>query len=158
MKDVGTASQVSSLISVVISLTALTIAGLTYRDRRKQDRRDLFLKLHERMVDSDLQRGRRLLFTRAQSVADVNRIRADEPDVFDQINRAVAMLDIAGMYVAKKYVDKDDFVAEWGSAYGRAWIAAQPFLEVRLAGLRGGTPGWPYFRDLGTELSASFEE
>ncbi len=140
-----------------ISLTALTIAGLTYRDRRKQDRRDLFLKLHERMVEPDLQRGRRLLFTRARTVEDVKRLREDEPGVFDDINRAVWMLDIAGMYVAKNYVDKDDFVAEWGSVFGRAWRGAQPFLEVRIAGLPGGSPGWPYFRALGMEMAAALE-
>ncbi|GAA3939994.1 hypothetical protein [Actinoplanes auranticolor] len=157
MKDVGWVPQIGSWVSVLISMTALTLTGLTYRDRRKQDRRDLFLRVHERLVEPDLQRGRRLIFTRAQTVEAVIDLREHEPEIYDQINRAVAMLDIAGMYITKNYIDKDDFMAEWGPAYGRIWLAAQPFLEVRLGGIRSGGSGWPHFRLLGPEAANALE-
>ncbi|GAA3335891.1 hypothetical protein GCM10020358_05950 [Amorphoplanes nipponensis] len=48
------------------------------------------------------------------------------------------MLDVAGMYVAKGYIDRADFLAEWGTVYGRVWLACQPFLEVRLSGIATG--------------------
>ena len=158
MKDAGWLPQISSFFSVLISLTALTLTGLTYRDRRKQDRRDLFLKLHERLVEPDVQRGRRLLFTEATTVEAVRELREQQPEIFDQINRAIAMLDIAGMYVARGYIDKDDFLSEWSGVYGRAWLASQPFLEVRLGGIRAGrNPGWPHFRALGAEAAELLE-
>ena len=155
MTDAGWLPQVSSSASLLISIAALAFTGLTYRDRRRQDRRDLFLKLHERLVETDLQRGRRLLFTQAQTIESVLKLRDEEPDNFDLINRAIAMLDVAGLYVTKKYVDKQDFLAEWGPVYGRAWLAADAFLAVRLGGLRGGQHGWPYFQALGAEAAVA---
>jgi hypothetical protein len=158
MKDVGWIPQVTSSASLLISLTALTFTGLTYRDKRKQDRRDLFLKLHERLVDPELQRGRKLLFTHAGTREAVIALRDEEPEVFDAINRALAMYDIAAMYIAKEYIGKKDFLEEWGPSYGRCWLAAQPFLEVRFGDLpSGGLRGWPHFRQLGPEAAGTLE-
>ncbi|MCM0678283.1 hypothetical protein NCC78_26945 [Micromonospora phytophila] len=157
MTDAGWFPEVSSSASLLISIAAVAFTGLAYRDRRRQDRRDLFLKLHERLVEADLQRGRRLLFTRAQTLESVLQLRDEEPDNFDLINRAIAMLDVAGLYVDRKYVDKQDFLAEWGGVYGRAWLAADAFLAVRLGDLRGGRQGWPYFRALGVEAAAALD-
>ncbi|MET8909948.1 hypothetical protein [Micromonospora sp. NPDC004551] len=155
MTDAGWLPQVSASASLLISIAALAFTGLSYKDRRGQDRRDLFLKLHERLVEADLQRGRRLLFTRAQTVESVQRMRDEEPDNFDLINRAVAMLDVAGLYVARKYVDKQDFLAEWGGVYTQAWLSADAFLTVRLGEPRDGREGWPHFRALGAEAAAA---
>lgn len=141
-----------AVLPVAISLVALIVSGLTYRDRRQQDRRDLFLKLHERLLEPELQRGRRLLHTKARTVRDVEALRDSSPDEYDLVNRAVAMSDVAAMYVARGYVDRDDFVGEWGVAYGRLWLAAEAFLEVRLR-YPGGEAGWPHFRSLGRELA-----
>jgi len=155
----GWIPQISSSASVLISLTALTLTGLSYRDRRKQDRRDLFLKLHERLVEPDLQRGRRLMFAHAQTTEAVKELREQKPELYDQINRALAMFDIAGMYITKGYINKKDFMAEWGSVYGRAWLAAQPFLEVRFGGIHSdGQRGWPHLRTLGPEAFDLFTQ
>jgi hypothetical protein len=153
MQEAGWLLQISSSLSLLISVAALAITGLSYRDRRRQDRRDLFLKLHERLVEADLQRGRRLLFTRARTVEAVLKLRDEEPESFDLINRAIAMYDVAGLYVARNYVDKQDFMTEWGPVYGRAWLAADAFLAVRL----GDRQGWRYFRELGVEAAAALE-
>lgn len=149
-----TAPQV---VSLVVSFAALAFTGLTYRDRRKQDRRDLFLKLHERLVDADLQRGRRLLYSHARTRQEVTELRESHPEQYDLINRSLAMLDVAGMYVDRDYIDKKDFLSLWGPTYGRAWLAAGPFLDERFAGLRSGSRGWPYFRSLGAEAAESLD-
>jgi hypothetical protein len=153
MNGAGGIQQVGPVVSVVISLVAVAFTVLSYRDRREQDRRDLFLKLHEKLIDADLQRGRRLIFTRAATVEDVEWLRDHEPEQYDLVNRAVAMFDVAGMYVAK-----NDFMAEWGPSYGRLWLASQSFLTVRFGDIpSGGVRGWPHFRTLGTEAAEALD-
>jgi hypothetical protein len=113
----------------------------------------LFLKLHERLVEPDLQRGRRLVFTHAKTVDDVIELRDRQAAEFDLINRALSMLDIAGLYVERNYIVKEDFLSEWGTALGPIWLASDPFLQVRF----GGTRGWPHFRALGQEAAEALD-
>lgn len=142
-----------SAIAIAISFLALAFNALTYRDRRRQERRDLFLKLHERLLELDLQRGRRLLFDHGKTKEQITALRRERPEEYDLINRAIGMLEVAAMYVERKYVSKDDFLAEWGFVYGRVWEASGPFLDVRFGGVRGGDRGWPRFRKLGPEAA-----
>jgi hypothetical protein len=158
MNGAGWVSLVSSSASLLISLAALAFTGFSFRDRRRQDRRDLFLKVHERLLDPDLQRGRRLLFSHAQTVEAVIELRDQHLEEFDLINRSLAMFDVAGMYAAKNYIDGRDFLAEWGLSYGRCWIAADAFLQVRFGSVPGGDArGWPHFRRLGPVAAGALD-
>ena len=153
MSNSGWIPEVSSTLSLFVSLLAVAFTGLSFRDRRRRDSRDLFLKLHGRLIDPDLQRGRRLLFEQARTTEQVRRLRDQRPEEFDQVNRAVAMYDIAGMYVERGYVDRELFLAEWGKTYGRAWLASAAFLTVRFG---AQAQGWSHFRSLGRQAAAIF--
>lgn len=136
-------------LPLVLSTAALAISALTYRDRRTSDRRDLFLKMHERLVDPDLQEGRRLLYERVTSTSDAAQLRTDNKEEYQKINRALAMFDIFSMYVARGYIDRKVALEEWGHSLGRAYKQAGPFIEER-ASVQSWTP-WPHFRRFGPE-------
>jgi len=45
----------STVIPIVISVAAFVFSMFTWRDRKLNDKRDLFLRMHERLIDLDLQ-------------------------------------------------------------------------------------------------------
>jgi hypothetical protein len=100
------------LIPIVISCAAFVFSVFTWRERRAQDQRDLFLRIHERLVDVDLQRGRRVLFQMVQSIEDARALFQDRREDSDLANRALAMLDVAALYVERGYVDRDLFATQ----------------------------------------------
>ncbi len=119
------------MAAIVISVAAFAINLINLIDRRRQDRRDLFLKLHERLIDPDLQNGRRLLYQRVHNQADAGRLREDHPDDYQLVNRALAMFDVFSLYVEKGYVDRDVALEEWGHVIARAWSRAQHVIADR---------------------------
>jgi hypothetical protein len=118
-------------LPLIFSVLAVGISAASYRDRRTQDRRDLFLKLHERLVDPDIQMGRRLLHERVSTVDDAQRLRVGSVEDYQLINRALAMFDIFAMYVHRGYIDRDLALEEWGHSFARTYKRALPFIDDR---------------------------
>lgn len=145
-------SEFVDYIPLALSGLALLVSAVTYRDRRRQDRRDLFLRVHERLVDPDIQHGRRLLYERVDSVSDAAHLREHEVEVYQLINRAVAMFDIFAMYVQRGYINRDVALEEWGHAFARFFTRAEPLIEDRVTD-QSWTP-WPHFRNFGGEAVA----
>ncbi|GAA1155014.1 DUF4760 domain-containing protein [Nocardioides aquiterrae] len=147
-------------ISLGIALFALTINGLTFRDRRRQDRRDLFLKMHERLIDQDLQRGRRLLYQHIHDEGSARRLRMSpaeaDAEIYQAINRALAMFDVFSMYVEKGYIDRAEALQEWGHTLARAFQQAQPFIADR--DNNQTWLSWPNLRSFGQEAVRWHEE
>src|SRR6185437_15728065 len=96
---------------------AFAFSVFTWRERKVKDQRDLFLRVHERLVDVDLQRGRRIIYQDVNSVQDVQHLMRERPGDYDTANRALAVLDIAALYVERGYLDEQLFMQEWGLAY-----------------------------------------
>jgi hypothetical protein len=145
-----------SVISIVLSSAAFLFGVFTWRERKSQDQRDLFLKVHERLIDIDLQRGRRILAQAIHSAKDAAALFRDSPDQYDLANRALAMLDVAALYVERGYIDKSLFVGEWGSVYGRIRDPARYFIADReerdsIYSLRP----WPHFQAFADEVHGS---
>lgn len=136
-----------SWISLGIALVALVLNGRTFRDHRRQDRRDLFLELHERPIDPDVQRGRRLLYERVLSPADAARLREDPTDDYELVNRVLAMFEVFVMHVERGYVDRGMALEEWGHTIARAYERAEHFLDDREQ-LQTRKP-WPNLRMFG---------
>lgn len=63
---------------------------------------------------TDLQRGRRVLFQMVQSIEDAQALFQDRREDSDLANRALAMLDVAALYVERGYIDRDLFVSRMG--------------------------------------------
>lgn len=126
------AAVVISGIALVVSLCSL------YRSVRN-DRRDITLRLHESLIDPALQAGRRVL----HEMQDVENLT---PEQYELANRALAALDIAGFYCAKKYVNEKDFLDLWAPALVTLKRSAAPFLAHRDA--QRPKPVWPHYRRL----------
>lgn len=133
--------------SVIISVIALGFAISTFFVNRWKDKRDLFLKIHERQLDPELQRGRRLLHEHFADtdVPSFDGLKTDAPDDYAQINRAVAMLDVMGLYADKRYVKKSLVINEWGQSLSTIAPKARLFIEHRSI---GSTKAWPHLTKL----------
>jgi Tfp pilus assembly protein PilN len=75
--------MILTVISIVLACAAFLFSIFTWRERRSQDQRDLFLKRHERLIDIDLQHGRRILAQSIRSTKDaqslLNRLNNSSP-------------------------------------------------------------------------------
>ncbi|WP_399895157.1 hypothetical protein ACGH7X_38750 [Streptomyces sp. BBFR51] len=125
--------------AVVISGVALLISLCSLYRSVRSDRRDVTLRLYESLIDPKLQSGRKVL----HEMQDVASLTSEE---YELANRALAALDIAGFYCAKKYVNEKDFLDLWAPALVTLQRSATPFLAHRDA--QRPKPVWPYYRRL----------
>jgi hypothetical protein len=133
-----------SLIPIVIACAAFVFSLFTWRERKARDQRDLFLRFHERLIDIDLQRGRRILLQNVHSVEDAEKF----------VNRALAMFDIAALYVERGYIDRQLFLEEWGYTYAGVWDSGQHFIAERLNRQASNTwSAWPHFQSFGKQAA-----
>jgi hypothetical protein len=68
-------------------------------------------------------------------------------------SRALAMLDVAGLYVEQDYIDKPLFIQEWGSVYSALQEGLTQLIAER--GVRDPayhTWSWPHFQALANEV------
>jgi hypothetical protein len=140
----------SAAIPIVISCGAFAFSIFTWRERRNQDQRDLFLKMHERLIDVDLQRGRRILAENIHSVKDAEALLRGSPADYELANRALAMFDIFALYAERGYVDRKLVLEEWGYTLANTWACGQYLIAERLNRHRPNTwSAWPHFQKLG---------
>lgn len=142
------------IISILISCGAFVLSIYTWRERIVKDQRDLFLRLHERLLDVELQHGRRILFRQVNSVEDARSLFQDKPDFYDLANMALAMLDTAALYVERKYIDGELFMQEWGYTYKNILEHARYFLDERIE--RNAAPNphpWRHFFHFATQAT-----
>lgn len=147
-----------TLVPIALSLAAFVFSVFTWRERKSKDQRGLFLRMHERLIDIDLQRGRRILTNEVNSLANARELFRDAPDKYDLANRSLAMLDVAALYVERGYIDKALFLDEWGSVYGRLFESAQYFIAERVERnpVYAHWP-WPHFQALANQVRKSDE-
>ncbi len=100
------------IISIIISCGAFIFSLYAWRERVAQDRRDLYLRLHERLLDVELQHGRRILFRKVNSIDDARTLFREKPERYDLANMALAMLDTAALYVEHGYIDSELYMEE----------------------------------------------
>jgi hypothetical protein len=150
---------VAIAISIVISFAAFALSVFTWRERRQNDRRDLFLKVHERLIDLDLQRGRRILGLSVHTPEDAWELLHDRPDDYELVSRALSMLDVAALYVERGFIDRSLFVAEWGDVYSGLQKASAMLVAQRAhRSSTYSTWSWPHFQRLASEINGSIPE
>jgi hypothetical protein len=144
-----------SLIPIVIASTALGFSVFTWRERQAKDQRDLFLRLHERLIDIDLHRGRRILTERINSPEDAATLLRDSPTDYELVFRALAMFDIVALYAERRYIDRNLLLEEWGGSYAGAWEHGRHVITERLNRQTSSSwSGWPHFRHMGKLATA----
>lgn len=130
-------------LSLAIALLALGVNAWTFLDRRRVDRRDLFLKLHEAMLDPSLQRGRMILYRRCGSEKAVAEMAEQDVDSFLLANRALAMFDLMARYVHTGHLSRSDAMEEWAYSTSNLYGKSRYFLAFRSA--EAGRQAWPNF-------------
>lgn len=130
------------------TLAVLLSAGALYYNWMKS-KQDTFLSIHEKMISSDLQEGRRLLLSKIKSFEDADRLLQEEPEQYQKVNRALAMYDVMGVYVKRGYILKSWVMEEWGPGLARAREPGLHFIEHRRR--QGIASMWKNFDDLSFE-------
>ena len=127
---------------------AAVVGGLALWRTHRSDRRDLFLQLHDQLTSPEVQQGRRLIHEFARNGTGWSDTATDAAaEARDKANRALAMFDVVGWYVRKKYVDPSDVLALWAPAIVLCWHRAyEPYIERRRH--TEGWDIWPHFEAL----------
>lgn len=133
-----------AIFAAILSFAAFAFSLTTFFLQRAKDRRDLFLTIHQTLIAPELQEGRRKLH--ALGKHQIATVHLDDPDGYQQINRALAMFDIFAMYVKRKYISEDLALKEWGHSLSLTWEKAEPFIEARRQ--HSGYRPWPSLRVL----------
>jgi hypothetical protein len=119
--------MIGDLLTALIGLIAVGLTSYTIDQTRKQRRLDAFASMHDLLITEDSQRGRRMLYAAANSGSWPER---NSPE-WDQMNRALAMLDTLAMYIDKKIVDRELAMDTWGHAFRRIRDPAEHFMRLR---------------------------
>jgi hypothetical protein len=70
--------------------------------------------LHERLIDDEVQRGRRILTHQVHSSEEIEKLVRERGRDYEMVSRTLSMLDVAALYVERGYIDKQLFMEEWG--------------------------------------------
>ncbi len=133
-------------IPTVIAVAAFAFSLVNWHVSRQHDKRDLFLAMHERLIASEVQEGRRLLYL-DHSLDQLDELRKSGSPEYQLINRALANFDVLAMYVDRGYIDRNVVLEEWGHSLARAYQRAEPFISNRVAN-QSWRP-WPHLRAFG---------
>ncbi|MER6955021.1 hypothetical protein [Streptomyces sp. NPDC000618] len=151
------ASVAVAFLAMVIAFLALWWSRRTWRASVEQNRRDMFLGLHEKLSSAEQQTGRRFLREKIGSLRDAEVLRREDPNCLRQVVGALAMLDILGLYVEKGFVDKELVFEEWGSLLAELHPHGVHVIEERRQNRGSGRKLWPHFRRLALEAATWVE-
>jgi hypothetical protein len=143
-----------AVVSLFISLAALAVSVVALVTKQRHDRRDLFLKMHERLIDPDLQSGRRILREQIMSAEDASDMRVCDVASYQLVGRALAMFDILGCYVLRGFIDEQLVLEEWGHTYAGVWTHGQHYVAERAVRENLTWSAWPHFQTFGEKASA----
>jgi hypothetical protein len=147
-----------AVVSIAISLVALGTSLATLRFRRSQARRELFFKMHERLVEPDLQKGRRLLAEKVDSVEAARTLRAQAPDDYALVSRSLAMFDIVALYARNEFLDERLLLEEWGHTLAKAWEHGRFVIAERAQREPDRWSAWQNLQRLGARACVWAEE
>lgn len=143
----------TSYIALFISMGAFGFTLFNWNHARQRDKRDLFLRLHELLLEADLQRGRRIALEQITSPEDAKAMRDANPDDYDTINRAMAFADLFALYAYEGYIDHGMALGTWKYAFDRLRAPAEHFMEHRRK--MNGDIAWPNLRRFCEEAERS---
>jgi hypothetical protein len=143
--------DLTALAALLISGGALVLSAINYKRARRLDERDLFLRMHESLLDPEVVAGRRLLYKiTTRQAAEQTEYR---PAEMTQIYRALAMYDLLGLYVENGWIDEATVIAEWGHSLARSVEPARTFIEWRK--VRFGSHDWEHFTRLAAKAQGA---
>jgi hypothetical protein len=145
-----------ALLGLVAGLGSFGVSLYALFEGRVRNRRDLFLSLHEKLIASDLQRGRTLLREEVRNYPAAVALRNARDGRYQLVASAIAMFDVLGLYVHEGFVDKNLVFAEWGWLYAEVYESGQHVIQERFDNAGNGRKPWPHFARLGKEASQMY--
>jgi len=140
--------MLTAVVTTCISVAALIVSVINWRERR----RDLLLQMHERLIASELQRGRHIL-AQLRSPEDVERLLCGKHTDYELVCRALSMLDLAALYIQHGYIDRSLFLEEWASTYSNLKESTILLVNARRRrDLDYNDWQWPHFQALANAL------
>jgi hypothetical protein len=121
--------SVAEWATVVAASAAVALTIWGFRKARRATQRSDLVRIHERLMSLDLQRGRRLLADAHASGESLEDIRRKRPEDWDQINLAVSSFQMLAELARTEVVRLDDAVELWGGSLTRF----EPFIIARRA-------------------------
>lgn len=152
------ASVAIAFFAMVIAFLALWWSRRTWRASLEQNRRDMFLALHEKLSSSEQQSGRRILREKINSLRDAQVMRRKKPQDLRLVVSALGMMDILGLYVEKDFVDEQLVFEEWGPLLAEILPSGVHVIEERRQNGGSGRRLWPHFRRLALAATAWVEQ
>jgi hypothetical protein len=119
--------MIGDLLGSLLGVVAIALTTYTIVQTRRQRRLDAFTSMHDLLITEESQRGRRMVYAAADSGSWPDRHSRE----WDQMNRALAMLDTMAMYIDKKIVDRELAMDTWGHAFRRIREPAEQFMSLR---------------------------
>lgn len=119
--------MIGDLLTALIGLIAVGFTTYTIVQSREQRRLDAFSRMHDLLITEDSQRGRRMLYDAANSGSWPER---NSPE-WDQMNRALAMLDTLAIYIDKKIVDRELAMDTWAARFAESGSLQNIFMRLR---------------------------
>ncbi|UKA59141.1 hypothetical protein [Arthrobacter sp. FW306-2-2C-D06B] len=133
-------------LTVILAGSALIVSLAALSFNRRKAKQDTFLSIHDKLIALDLQEGRRLLFEKINSPEDADRLLQEDIASYHKINRALAMYDVLGLYVKRRYVVKSWVLEEWGPGLAKARVPGKHFIAHRTK--QGVPSSWKNFDSL----------
>jgi hypothetical protein len=139
--------------ALIISIVALVLTAYNtlwlqrWRDERYR-RRELFLRMHERLTNPELARGRAIIYG-LNSLEQAQAIVASKDERFELANQAMAMMDVLAAFVHYGYLDREVVLTEWGQPLARLREPGGFFIEARRQ--EHGAAPWSHFRTIARE-------
>lgn len=137
-------SENKDLIGISLALIGLLVTAYTVRTARSSQRRDAFMRIHETLLQPEIQEGRRLLF----EVKEQKDIPGSSTVEYQKINRSLAMYDTLGHYIEGGFVERKHALEIWHHSIRDLRQPAEIFISFRAASHRSNWTPWPYLRHL----------
>ncbi|GAA5188406.1 hypothetical protein GCM10023346_00370 [Arthrobacter gyeryongensis] len=124
----GKAIPTLQMGAVSIAGLAFAVAILTFCFNWRKSKTDLFISMHEKLIDPAVQNGRKVISDKVKGIGTIHHLTTTE---FESANRALALYDTLAMYARRRYIIKRDFIGTWGLAMHRRAPQIRAFIAYR---------------------------
>src|SRR4051812_19087529 len=128
----------------MFSAAALALSVWNFWRAHVADKRNMFLRMHETLIEPDVVKGRRALYNITSR--DAAHTSCDDEEETTRIYRALALWDVMGLYVESGWVKRDTVLKEWSTSLVRSKGPAELWMAERYQDVQWHE--WPHYKDL----------
>jgi hypothetical protein len=139
-------SHNKDFFSLAIATIAVALSLTTVAMNRRQRKQDTFLRIHELLTSSDIQRGRHLTY----DIGRTGVVPVDKED-YATVNRALSTHNTVAMYVRRRVVSRRWVLDSWHHTLVDMKAGAQVFIEYR----QTHQHAWSLWGDLQSLIAAA---